>query len=88
MLVLPLLLHLYSICGVMWVCAVKEALCLCKLGTLRLVVFGIKNLKKMAKSIVLYVNDFLLHIIMYAHQFALYANSVRDCEFQNYYFIC
>ena len=55
----------------------------------RLVVFGIGNLKKMAKSIVLYVNDFLLHMIMYVHQFALYANnSVRDCEFQNYYFIC
>ena len=50
----------------------------------RLVVFGIRNLKKMANSIVLYVNHFLLHMIIYVRQFALYANSVRDCEFQNY----
>ena len=38
----------------------------------------------MANSIVLYVNHFLLHMIIYVRQFALYANSVRDCEFQNY----
>ena len=41
-------------------------------------VFGIENLKKKPKHIVLYKNDLLLQMLMYAHvhQFALYANGI------------
>ena len=50
--------------------------------------FGVGDLKKRAKCIVLYKNNLLFQVFMYLHQFALYANNIWNWEFENYYFIC